>query len=490
MNITEYLDLAAEKFPDKIALSDKSRAFDYRTLLNRVNSVSAFLFEKIGTGKSVLVGISRSVESVVLFLGVAKSGNFFVPVDFSLPAGRITQMKETVSPSACLLANERAKVPFSDIPVYPGTEAMSFECDGFEAVGGGNDPLYCIFTAGSTGIPKGVLKSHKSVEIMTECFSREFGFDSERIFGNQCPFDFDVSYKDIFSTIRNGAELHILEKTLFSFPTMLTERLNERKINTLLWSVSAMKIASSLGAFSEGAPKYIKQVMFSGEVMPTGVLSDWRKNCPDAEFVNLYGPTEIAYNCTFYRVKGEYTGALPAGKAFDGTEVFLFDKGEITSPGITGEIYIKSPGLARGYYKYREKTAASFPNDPRTGEGRVYKTGDNGAWNENGELVFKGRKDWQIKHMGHRIELSEVETAASNLGYLGSLCCIFDKERDVICLFHEGAEDKKAEISKDLRRVLPSYMIPTDIRAVKEMPKTRTGKIDRNAVAREYLQAE
>ncbi len=490
MNITEYLDLATEKYPLKTALSDKNRSVDFCTLLCRVNSVAAFLSEKVGTGKAVLVGISRSVESVILFLGVARSGNFFVPVDFSLPAARIMQMKETVSPCACLLANEKAKVPFSDIPVYPGSEAMSRECDGFAAVGGGEEPLYCIFTSGSTGTPKGVLKSHESVRVMTECFSREFGFDPERVFGNQCPFDFDVSYKDIFSALRNGAELHILEKTLFSFPTMLTERLNERKINTLLWSVSAMKIVSSLGTFSEGAPKYLKQVMFSGEIMPSGVLSDWRNNCPGTEFVNLYGPTEIAYNCTFRRVGGECAGTVPAGKAFEGTEVFLFDGGEITGPGKTGEIYIKSPGLAMGYYGDGEKTAASFPADPRTGDGRVYKTGDNGEWNENGELVFKGRKDWQIKHMGHRIELAEVEAAAYALGYLGSLCCIFDKERDVICLLHEGTDDRKAEISKDLRRVLPPYMIPTDIRAVNALPKTRTGKTDRNAAAREYLYAE
>ena len=144
-----------------------------------------------------------------------------------------------------------------------------------------------IFTSGSTGVPKGVLICHRSVIDLAEQFAETFHFDENEVFANQAPFDFDVSVKDIYSTLRNGASLYIVPQTMFSMPKGLVPYLNEHKVTTIIWAVSALSILSSMKVLEKSRPLYLKKVMFSGEVMPMKVLNDWKKQLPDAMYVNL-----------------------------------------------------------------------------------------------------------------------------------------------------------------------------------------------------------
>ena len=230
--------------------------------------------------------------------------------------------------------------------------------------------------------------------------------------------------------------------------------------------------------------------MFSGEAMPAKQLRIWQEKLPEAKFVNLYGPTEITCNCTYFPIERQYEDSekIPAGKAFPGRRVILVDAEgkQVTEPGVQGEICSAGESLANGYYKEPEQTAEKFVLYPVDGtEQRMYRTGDLGSYDEEGNIVFAGRKDFQIKHMGHRIELEEIERAFEKLDGVSRCCCLFDKKRNKLLGFYTGDSEEK-EVHQELKRYLPVYMIPAKIRKIDKMPLNKNGKIDRKYLAEEW----
>ena len=217
-----------------------------------------------------------------------------------------------------------------------------------------------------------------------------------------------------------------------------------------------------------------------------GAIGDWMEVYPNAEFVNLYGPTEVTCNSSYYRIDRDnmVEGKLPAGRTFPGKIVNLInDAGEmipVDSEETVGEICVSGDELALGYYNNPEVTGAAFVQ-MKLSDGnvvRTYKTGDLGYW-KDGLLYFAGRKDFQIKHNGHRIELEEIERALNSLPELQQACCIYDEERYRIIAFCTGSNDKKA-IVEGLKKILPEYMLPNIYKFMDELPLTKNGKIDRN----------
>ena len=501
-NVTSYLLDSARNAPDKIAIADGQTALTYRQLLEQSRRIGTGLSRRLGGARRrpVFVCISRGVESVAAFFGVAASGNFYVPVDPGLPDRRLADIYAAMEPQVVITTRSDTRtLPFPGAETVPLEEFFLTPPDGalMDQIGeetDGGSPLYCIFTSGSTGIPKGVLVSHRSVVNMAEQFTATFGLDHTAVFGNQAPFDFDVSVKDIYLTVKNGARMEILEKPLFSSPRRLIERMDGRGVNTVIWSVSAMKILSALKTFDLVRPSHLRTVMFSGEVLPCKVLNDWVSHLPEARFVNLYGPTEITCNCAYYRVDRPFADheALPIGHAFPNTQVFLLDGDrEVTAPDETGEICVSGTCLALGYYNDPERTAAAFCQDPRqkAWPEKIYRTGDLGSWNERGELMFLGRADAQVKYMGFRVELGEIETAANAIPFVTSACCLFDHEREQLCLFYQSEKQDDKGIAAALRSVLPRYMAPTRLYWFERLPENRTGKIDRAALRRDYIES-
>lgn len=501
-NVMSCLDSSARKRPDKTAIADGQNALTYRQLREQSRRMGTGLSNRLGRAcrGPVFVCISRSVESVAAFFGVAASGNFYVPIDPSLPDRRLADICAVMEPRMVITTRPDARplpfpgaeiVPLEDLLLTPPDDAL---LDRIREETNGECPLYCIFTSGSTGVPKGVLVSHRSVVNMAEQFTEIFELDDTAVFGNQAPFDFDVSVKDIYLTVKNGAQMQILEKPLFSAPRRLIERLDERGVNTIVWSVSAMKILSALKTFDTVRPGHLRTVMFSGEALPCKVLNDWVSHLPEARFVNLYGPTEITCNCAYYKVDRHFADheTIPIGRAFPNTQVFLLDGDrEVTAAGETGEICVSGTCLALGYYNDPERTAAAFCQNPlqMAWPEKIYRTGDLGSWNERGELMFLGRADSQVKYMGFRIELGEIETAANAIPFVTSACCLFDHEREQLCLFYEAErQDDKAVISA-LRAVLPRFMVPARLHWFRRLPENRTGKIDRAALRRDFIQS-
>lgn len=490
INVLSYFEASAQRVPDRVCWADAKTSLTYRDAWQRICRMGGALAARLPeSNRPVGVLIRHDVDDLIAFFSVVYSGNFYVPIDPQLPRERVEKMLATLSPAA-ILARDRQSADALSLrcPLVTPEELLSSadapRCPGWKARKD-TDLLYVIFTSGSTGEPKGVSVCHRSVIDMAEQFCAAFGFEDGSVWGNQAPFDFDVSVKDIFLSLKVGGTLQILEKKLFSFPKLLIDRLNERRVDTLIWAVPALKIIAGLNAFKSLRPLYLKKVMFSGEVMPPKTLQYWMQALPEAEFVNLYGPTEITCNCTYHIVKSaqEVLNEVPIGKPFANCDVFLLDGDRpVTEEGQLGEICVTGTCLARGYYNRPELSDAVFTQNPlqKAYRDTMYRTGDLGFL-KNGILVFAGRKDTQIKFMGHRIEMSEIELCANAAQGVAASACVFNEETSRLTLFYTGSAEE-ASLYSHLKEKLPKYMIPTACRRIDAFPQNRTGKIDRKAL--------
>lgn len=491
-NVLEYLERSAMACPEKPAVIDAEKSMSYKELLHHAKSIGSFLLRQEAPGSPVAVFMDKSVEALTAFMGIVYAGCFYISIRTDLPPFRIQKILET-SGAGCVIRLKRD----DSILKEAGYQGRCFDYHdmikqeisedallGIRESSLDTDPLYCNFTSGSTGIPKGVLISHRSVIDFMEYFPGLFHITGEDVIGNQAPFDFDVSVKDIYSTLCTGATMVILPKKLFSMPARLLDTLCEHKVTTLIWAVSALCLVSQLKGFTYKVPSLVKKVLFSGEAMPVKQLNIWRKYLPNARYVNLYGPTEITCNCTYYEIDREFADheKIPIGKPFPNEKVFLLDENDnlVTKSGITGEICVAGTALALGYYRNPEQTKKGFvqnPGNPYYPE-LIYRTGDLAFYNETHELCFAGRKDFQIKHMGHRIELEEIELVLNSYSLIERACCVFDAQKSRITAFYVGPMEGK-EISVKMRETLPVYMIPSVFRSLPELPITANGKVDR-----------
>ena len=276
------------------------------------------------------------------------------------------------------------------------------------------------------------------------------------------------------------------------FPIKLVEFLNEHKINTICWVVSALTLVSSFKTFDKVKPEYLHTIAFASEVFPIKQFNLWRQALPNARFINLYGPTETTGICCYYEVDREFglDETLPIGRPFRNTEILLLNEhDDLCAPGEQGEICVRGTRLTLGYYNNPEVTAKAFVQNPLNSlyPELIYRTGDLGRWNNRGELEFAGRKDYQIKHMGHRIELGEIEVITNMHEGVKTACCIFDGEKKKIVLYYVG-DTSAPELTAYIKGKLPRYMVPNVVRQLAEMPYTPNGKIDRKGLQTLYLQ--
>ena len=353
------------------------------------------------------------------------------------------------------------------------------------------DPLYVNFTSGSTGTPKGVVVCHRNVIDFIPVFVRTFGIQESDILANQAPFDFDVSVKDIYSSLFIGATVAIIPTPYFTQPTVLMDYLGDSKVTILIWAVSALCFLTTMNALAYRTPGTIRMIMFSGEIMPVKHLRKMKKYLPDAVYVNLYGPTEITCNCTYYILDREFQDheSIPIGVPFQNERVFLLDEQdrEVTESGSVGELCVSGSSVALGYWRDPERTNSVFTQNPLNQDiyERIYRTGDLVRICENGDWVYVSRKDFQVKHMGHRIELGEIETRLMAMDEVERALVTYLHDKGRILAFLCGTASKES-IVEALRVDLPEYMIPNLFCFVDQMPLTKNGKIDRAALMEIY----
>ena len=493
-NVLEYLEATAGRLPDKMAVTDGEESATFAELKSVSSRIGRVLSDYISPSQPVAVMMKKSTKTLQIFLGIVYAGGFYCLLDPDFPDERHRSQLSTLQTGLIITESDSLdkieRLQFSGNVIT--TEELFKKIESADSLPVKKDlaegtPLYCNFTSGSTGVPKGVLVGHSSVISFIDSFTSLFNITEEDVIGNQAPFDFDVSVKDIYSSLKTGATLVIIPTAFFRFPNNVMDMLEKYEVTTLTWAVSALVLLNRLHEFMYKVPPKIDKILFSGEEMPSKHLKDWMNEYPDAEFVNLYGPTEITCNCTYYRIdKASVPEKLPIGNVFPGKEIYLLDeKGHIipeSEEDTIGEICVAGEELALGYYNNEEATAKAFVELENLG--RVYKTGDLG-YRKGGLLHFAGRRDFQIKHNGHRIELEEVERAFNSLPGIGQAACIYDPVKYRIIAYYTGdvskeeAPDKK-QIVAGLKEKLPEYMLPNIYRYMEELPLSKNGKIDRN----------
>ncbi len=501
INVLQYLDSSAERMKDKIAFTDENKQISFARLRENVLRIGSCIGEMTGwtRRRPIVVFVDRSIDSLVSFLGIACSGHFYVPIEIQMPIAQIQAIFDTLCPIAVLVDNGQREILskiVGDFTVCSLEDALSHEIqeENIQKIREGTidtDPLYSTFTSGSTGAPKGVVTSHRSVIDLVDSLVETFGYSYETVFANQNPFYFDASIKDIYCTLKCGATMHIIPRSCFVLPSRLVDFLNDRKVNAIMWSAAAIGIVANTRAFDDGAPKYLKKVMFSGEVMHNKVLNYWRRNLPgDTMFVNLYGPTEITSVCTYYIVDRPYQDdeTLPIGKGFRNTEILLLNDGNKQVEGDEiGEICVRGTCLAMGYYNNPEKTAAAFVQNPLNTAFPeiIYRTGDLAKYDKDGNIIFLSRKDNQVKHMGHRVELGDIEIFVNSLEKVEASFCFYDHDKQKIVLVFTGEADRKY-IMDEMKDKFSKYMFPNIFIRLDKMPYNLNGKIDRTLLKNNY----
>lgn len=499
VNVLEYFLETEKRHPLRTAVVSGGAGWTFQELGLRARVIARRIAASTPCRNTpIAVYLPKSKEAIASFLGIVFSGNCYAPLDIKMPAARLETTLRNLQP-ALLLTSEELKARLVESGVEPG---RLLTLDEISNEGGpepeawretiDTDPLYILHTSGSTGQPKGVVIAHRSVIDYIDWARECFGIDEHAVIGNQAPLIFDNSTLDIYLCLACGASLHFIPEELFLFPVRLLEYLAKHAVNFVFWVPSALVNVAKAQILDRVPELHLQKILFAGEVMPAKHLNVWRERFPDAVFANLYGPTEITVDCTYYVVEGHLSDddPVPIGRACRNSSILILnDDNRKCEAGEQGELCVRGSSLALGYWNQPSQTAAAFVQNPLNTHypELIYRTGDLVYQNQAGDIIFVGRKDSQIKHMGYRIELGDVENSALQVAGVQNACVLYHLLRKEIVLIYEGAADLDASgVRNELSRRLPKYMWPRVVHRVDELPRNPSGKIDRKQLSSQY----
>ena len=508
---------SALKFPHKKAVSFNNESISYSELNKETNQLANVLRKNgIKRGDRVGIYLNKSIPSIISIFGILKAGAVYVPLDPKAPTSRISYIIQNCEISCLLTSSKKISSVIKFIPDQKSLKFIIITDDKpYERIqsavdtiewktvteennnGDDNNPsietdlAYILYTSGSTGVPKGVMISHLNSLTFVRWVQSTFKMHPHDVLSNHAPLHFDLSILDIFGAIQVGATLALVPETLSTFPRKLVDWISDNKI-TVWYSVPSILIMMLLhGSITRHQYENLHTIIFAGEVFPIKHLRNLVAEFPNVEFYNLYGPTETNV-ITYYKVKNvkpEQELPIPIGKACSNMEVFaLGDDGEIVNkPGIEGELYARGSCVAQGYWGDAEKTLKNFVVNPLQNnfQERVYRTGDIVTINEDGDYLFKGRRDHMIKSRGYRIEIGEIEAVLYNNPAIKEIAVIAVPDEVignkikafVVC--NSGYEIDANNLRSYCSKKLPHYMIPEEIEFCSSLPKTSTGKTDK-----------
>jgi amino acid adenylation domain-containing protein len=510
---------SAHRFPECTAVVDARRSLTYAQLDRAANQVGNVLRQAgVARGDRVGLYLNKSVEAITGIYGILKAGAAYVPMDPSAPPSRLAYITRNCDIRHVLSGMEKAAAwpellgagsPVRTLVVVNGREAdltaprADVRCLAQDALDQASDlapPLsmidqdlaYILYTSGSTGQPKGVMISHLNALSFVRWCHKYFEPTEHDVFSNHAPLHFDLTILDIYVAAMAGAALVVVPPEASVFPVQLAGFIERHGI-TIWYSVPSILTMLVLhGNLTPGRLPRLRHMIFAGEVFPTKHLRSLMTLLPHARFTNLYGPTETNV-CTYYRVPplpGDQTEPIPIGRAIDNVEVFAVgESGERVPPGEVGELHVRGTTVAYGYWGDPEKTARGFlRNSFGPAQDRVYRTGDLVREDGDGDYLFLGRKDHQIKSRGYRIEIGDIEAAI--YAHPDVVECavipipdevVGNRIKAVVVGRRQGLSE--TDLATFLATLLPKYMIPEGFEFVPALPKTSTGKIDRLVLA-------
>lgn len=500
INVLEYFEKGTLiKCPEKTVIVDEDAGYsvrDVERLAKRVASVIARACRY--KNRPIAVYLPKSANVVFADLGIMYSGNIYVNLDVKSPAQRMKNLIENIRPDLVITCRQFSGIS-GQFGLDPGriifvedalAEDVGYDNEailrGLEALVD-TDPLCIINTSGSTGLQKSAVLSHRGFIDFTDWAVDRLRIGEDEVIGSLSPVFFDIYSFELCLLLARGATIVLIPEKLAGFPARLMDLLREGGVNFIFWVPTVMVNIANLDILSKVEPPRLRTVWYAGEVFPTKHVNYWRRHLPETRFVNLYGPIEITLDCTYYVLDREFSDdePIPIGFPCRNTDILILnDKNEPAKTGEAGELCVRGTGLAMGYWNNPENTAKAFvqnplnPHYPET----IYRTGDLVFRNEGGEIMFVGRRDFQVKHLGYRIELGEIEHAVLGaIDGIDNACVLYHKGKKEIALFYEAkAAIAPSELRRKLSEVLPKYMIPTEFLQLAEMPRNSNGKIDRN----------
>lgn len=502
----KYLESSAIKYKDKVAFISGDDTITFSMTKHKSLAISNEIINKIGftKNKPILIYLPKSIDAIVSMLGIVYSGNFYTPTGIDFPLKKTESLLNSLTP-CLIITNSFHKKALNSLGISDDKiicydlidfdqNTMVFKNNYKRLID--TDLIYTYFTSGSTGVPKGVTISHRNVVNFIEAACRIMPIDENTIFGNQSALHFDITTQDLYTTLKQGATMIIIPEHLFAFPQKLIEYIDKNKINFIFWVPSAYINVCLFKALEGKKLKELRSIMFAGEVMPVKYYNQWKKHLPNLSYAaNAYGPTEATVDCTYYIIDSEFNDneEFPLGYPIENTEILLIDKDDklITEANIPGELCALGTSLSPGYWNDQTKTNQVFIQNPlhNNYDEKMYKTGDLAMYNNEGLLIFCGRKDNQIKHLGYRIELGEIENAALSLDFIDNCISFYnDKKRKITLIYSSTSNEiENRTVKLALTNILPKYMVPTEYHKQDTLPININGKIDRVLLKSKFI---
>ena len=498
VSLIELFEETVKKYPQKVAVIDKDREIVFSDLHRKsLQLASALMALGIGQNRPVGVFLDKSIESVYADLGILYAGDFYMNLDIKTPAERIRNILQLVEPAAIISTTRQIKsiegiIPSTMKVILLDEAGGTADVDSADIIGRlstiiDTDPSCIINTSGSTGTPKGVVLNHKSFFDFIDWAIDTFHFGDDLVMGSLSPIVFDIYSFELCMLMAKASTLVVLPAHLAAFPAKILEVLEQHRVNFLFWVPTIMVNIANMDLLSAFKLESLRTVWFAGEVFPTKQFNYWHHHLSEVTFANLYGPIEITLDCTYYIINKEIPDEepLPIGYPCRNTDILILDDEDraVTEPGVEGELCVRGTSLAMGYYNNPEKTAAVFVQNPlnKAYPELIYRTGDIVCLNDEGLIMFKGRKDNIVKHMGYRTDLGEIEHVIINtLKLVKNGCIVYNQSDKQITLFYEAAEEiPVSEFRLQIGKVLPKYMIPTTFHHLEQLQRNANGKIDR-----------
>jgi amino acid adenylation domain-containing protein len=520
--LQDWVTAQARVRPQATAVVGETGRLTYAGLEDLSNRIAGALADAgCGRGDRVALLMPKSPEAIAALVGIYKTGGLYVPLDPHCPAARLAAIVRSCGSRLILaggpvarLAGEIAAgarpgrpVPIGWIGAHPPDDA------GFEPVFGPaevahrqpsasaarnepDDPAHILFTSGSSGAPKGVVITHRSVIRFVEWAVGHFAIGPADRLSAHPPLHFDLSIFDIFGTFAAGASMYLVPQEINLQPQRIAAFIREHALTQWFSVPSVLTYMSHFGAVRAGDFPSLKRLLWCGEVFPTPVLIDWMRRLPHVRFTNLYGPTETTIASSSYtlpRRPDDPRAPIPIGTPCDGEALFVLDEAlRPVPPGQTGELFIAGVGLSPGYWNDPERTRAAFlprPGGPAGTSERIYRTGDRARLGEDGLVYLLGRTDSQIKSRGYRIELGDIESSLHSTGRVRECAVValptagFEGTL-IACAYvpAPGADPSPTSLRRELALRVPSYMLPARWKTFERLPVNGSGKIDRRAL--------
>ena len=488
-----------ERFGERTAVTLGDGSLTYYDLHRASNRVAAALIEEgAGSGTIVAICLERSIEMVIAMLGVVKSGAAYLPIDPAYPAHRIAETIADGEPAAIVTSGELAArlgsgaagwLRIEELKRRVGVGAVDVQVDP-------DAPAYVIYTSGSTGRPKGVVVSHRNVSRLLRETEPWFRFNQRDVWTMFHSFAFDFSVWEMWGCLLSGGRLVLVPFAVSRSPEEFYALLAKERVTVLNQTPSAFCLLNAVDERLRGKLR-LRMVIFGGEALAMGSLRGWLARHGDhaPQLVNMYGITETTVHVTYRRISAADAEERESliGTAIPDMRVHLLDEQlQPVADGEEGEICVSGDGVALGYLKRPELTAERFVRDPfpsahapEIAGARMYRSGDLARRRADGELVYLGRRDFQVKINGFRIELGEVEAALAQRAKVSQACVIAADGQRLIAYYStvDGWRLGARELSEFLATRLPVHMMPSLYRHVTRFPLNVNGKVDRDALA-------